>query len=144
MRRKLSSLFFSMAALLLCFTICACGGDSSSSGNGATLNSKYTNQTPSGNKDTSNNAPASSTERVAGTRGSTLITYIGSADGTETYGNDSVIIDASHKSDGYIMINYTGSNAKVKFQLTGPDQITYTYNLGNGFETFPLTSGSGT
>lgn len=43
------------------------------------------------------------------------------------------------------MICYTGTNAKVKLQITGPDQITYTYDLKTkDFETFPLSSGSGT
>ena len=42
------------------------------------------------------------------------------------------------------MVTYTGSNPKVKLQITGPDGITYTYNLHGDYEVFPLTSGSGT
>lgn len=41
------------------------------------------------------------------------------------------------------MVSYSGSNSKVKLQITGSDEITYTYNLHDGYETFPLTSGSG-
>jgi len=67
----------------------------------------------------------------------------GSADGTVTYGNDSVTVDASHTEEGYLMVSYSGSNSKVKLQITGSDEITYTYNLHDGYETFPLTSGSG-
>lgn len=73
------------------------------------------------------------------------VVLAGSADGTVTYGNESVTIDASHTQNGYLMISYTGQNPKVKLQITGADDITYTYNLhGDGYETFPLTAGSGT
>ena len=73
------------------------------------------------------------------------VVLTGSADGTVTYGNESVTIDASHTQNGYLMISYTGQNLKVKLQITGANDITYTYNLhGDGYETFPLTAGSGT
>lgn len=66
------------------------------------------------------------------------------ADGLITYGNELATIDASHTSDGYIMVLYHGTNSKVKLQVTGPDQITYTYDLtGSDYDVFPLTSGSG-
>ena len=42
------------------------------------------------------------------------------------------------------MVSYTGSSEKVKFQLTGPDEVTYTYNLYDDYEVFPLTAGNGT
>ena len=42
------------------------------------------------------------------------------------------------------MVNYKGTNPKVKLQVTGPDTVTYTYNLHGGYETFPLSAGSGT
>jgi transglutaminase-like putative cysteine protease len=41
------------------------------------------------------------------------------------------------------MVKYTGSNSKVKLQITGPDQITYTYDLHGDYEVFPLTAGNG-
>ncbi len=41
------------------------------------------------------------------------------------------------------MVNYLGEAAKVKFQITGPNQVTYTYDLRKGFAAFPLTSGDG-
>lgn len=80
---------------------------------------------------------------TAAARDNTPIVLVGSADGNITYGNESVTIDASHTSDGYIMVSYTGSNPKVKLQITGTNGTTYTYNLHGGYETFPLTSGSG-
>lgn len=66
------------------------------------------------------------------------------AEGLITYGNELTTIDASHTSDGYIMVAYHGTNAKVKLQITGTDQVTYTYNLaGSDYDVFPLSSGSG-
>ena len=85
-----------------------------------------------------------SVAEASGVRSSTPVILTGSADGTVTYGNASVTIDASHTADGYLMVSYTGSNPKVKLQITGEDETTYTYNLHGGYETFPLTSGNGT
>lgn len=124
MRRKLFIVLF-----LFCFLLCSCGGGEDSSSGGNTSNAS-TQTTPD-------------TQLTAGTRGSTPVAYIGSADGTESYGNESVTIDASHKDEGYVMVSYTGSNAKVKLQITGPDEVTYTYNLNGGYETFPFTAGNG-
>lgn len=78
-------------------------------------------------------------------RDSTPVCLVPAADGTTVYGNDCVLMDASHTEEGYIMASYTGQNPKVKLQITGPDYITYTYDLtGNGYETFPLSAGDGT
>ena len=66
-----------------------------------------------------------------------------SAPGTLVDGNEFVTIDYSNNSEGYIMVNYLGSCQKVKLQLTGPDQVTYTYDIKNGYLSFPLSSGSG-
>ena len=130
MRRKLFTVLF-----LFCFILCSCGDSSDTPDSSSSAKPEASSQTTPNEPDT---------QAVAGTRGSTPVSYIGSADGTETYGNDSVIIDASHKDEGYVMVCYTGSNEKVKLQLTGPNEVTYTYNLGDGYETFPFTAGSGT
>lgn len=68
------------------------------------------------------------------------------APGTAVESNSVASIDYSNASEGYIMAKYTGSKGKVKFQLTGSNKVTYTYNLvpGAGYVSFPLTSGSGT
>ena len=39
--------------------------------------------------------------------------YTPEASGTVTYGNNKAVIDASHASEGYLMIKYTGSNPKI-------------------------------
>lgn len=120
-----------------CLTLCSCGdpsgldpspGPSGSSENVSSSESEHLD--------------ASTSDKV-GSRSSTPIVRVGSADGTSTLGNESVTIDISHTDEGYLMANYTGSNPKVKFQITGPDQVTYTYNLHGGYETFPLTAGNG-
>lgn len=65
-----------------------------------------------------------------------------SAPGVMVEENSKASVDYSNSSEGYIMVKFKGTKAKL--QLTGSNAITYTYNLsGNGYEAFPLTSGSG-
>lgn len=68
------------------------------------------------------------------------------ADGTTCIGNSSIEIDISNCSDGYIMALYSGAADKIKFFITTPDQVKYTYDLQSGslYSTLPLTGGSGT
>ena len=66
-----------------------------------------------------------------------------SAPGTSTLGNDRVSIDVSNVSEGYFYIHYQGDNPKVKMQLTGPDSITYTYNINTEPASIAVTAGSG-
>lgn len=66
------------------------------------------------------------------------------ASGTVTYGNNKAVIDASHASDGYLMIKYTGTNPKIKLRITKNTVYTYNLNSSGQYETFPLTEGSGT
>lgn len=66
------------------------------------------------------------------------------AEGTVTYGNDTVSVDASNTSEGYVMVRYTGTVSKVKLQITAPDSTVYSYNLRAGnYESFPLPKGNG-
>ena len=117
--------------LCVCLTFCSCGSNESA-------------EKPSAaSSDTVAKDSSPATTAAAGSRDNTPVVLTGSADGTVTYGNDSVTVDASHTEEGYLMVSYSGSNSKVKLQITGSDEITYTYNLHDGYETFPLTSGSG-
>ena len=61
-------------------------------------------------------------------------------------GNETVSIDISNTSNGYIVLTYLGSNEKVKFQISAPDETTYTYLVANYDEpiVYPLTGGNGT
>lgn len=77
-------------------------------------------------------------------RDNTPICLVPSADGLIKYENAYVTLDASNTNEGYIMVSYTGANSKVKLQVTGPDYMTYTYDLvGHDYEVFPLSAGSG-
>lgn len=65
------------------------------------------------------------------------------ASGISIYNNGKVVVDYSNSGQGYIMLQYNGSNNKVKLQIT--KDTTYTYDVyGRGsYEVFPLTEGSG-
>ena len=118
---------FILLPILLCMSLvfCSCGVENKQSGgNSATKQSE-------------------SSQDTKGSRDNTPVVLTGQADGTATYGSEGVTIDASHISEGYIMVSYTGTNEKVKLQITGPDEVVYTYNLHGDYETFPLTAGSG-
>ena len=118
---------FILLPILLCMSLvfCSCGAENKQSGgNSATKQSE-------------------SSQDTKGSRDNTPVVLTGQADGTVTYGSEGVTIDASHMSEGYIMVSYTGTNEKVKLQITGPDEVVYTYNLHGDYETFPLTAGSG-
>ena len=67
-------------------------------------------------------------------------------DPAATFGNDLVQVNASYAQDGYIQVDYVGTNDKVKMQITTPGEVVYTYTLHDpgSFETFPLTGGDGT
>ena len=118
---------FILLPILLCMSLvfCSCGAENKQSGgNSATKQSE-------------------SSQDTKGSRDNTPVVLTGQADGTVTYGSGGVTIDASYISEGYIMVSYTGTNEKVKLQITGPDEVVYTYNLHGDYETFPLTAGSG-
>lgn len=118
---------FILLPILLCMSLvfCSCGAENKQSGgNSATKQSE-------------------SSQDTKGSRDNTPVVLTGQADGTVTYGSEGVTIDASHMSEGYIMVSYTGTNEKVKLQITGSDEVVYTYDLHGDYETFPLTAGSG-
>ncbi len=66
-----------------------------------------------------------------------------SAPGTVVYSSDTALLDLSNAAEGYICASYTGSCPKVKLQITGPDAVTYTYDMRGGKEFFPISAGSG-
>ena len=86
------------------------------------------------------------TPKVKGSRDNTPVCLVPEASGETVYENDYAHLDASNISEGYIVIRYTGTSPKVKLQITGPNSITYTYNLivdTPTDEVFPLQSGNG-
>ena len=112
--------------LLSCLFLCACGKSPGAS---------------SANAPKASASSEKSTEK--GTWDSTPKVLVPSADGIEKYTCDAATIDASNSSSGYIIVDYHGSNDKVKLQITGPDSITYTFDLHGGSEVFPLVAQSG-
>lgn len=118
---------FILLPILLCMSLvfCSCGAENKQSGGDSATKQSESSQDTKGSRD------------------NTPVVLTGQADGTVTYGCESVTIDASHISEGYIMVSYTGTNEKVKLQITGPDEVVYTYELHGDYETFPLTAGSG-
>ena len=62
--------------------------------------------------------PLSHTSTEKGTWDSAPKVLTPTADGTQTYTCDVASIDASNSGSGYIIVNYHGSNQKVKLQMT--------------------------
>lgn len=67
------------------------------------------------------------------------------AGGTVVYSNGRATIDASNASQGYVMVQYTGSKDKIKVQVS-KGSVVYTYNLNarDAYEVFPFSEGNGT
>ena len=68
------------------------------------------------------------------------------APGGETYEMEGVSLDVSNASEGYVMLNYSGSNSRVKLQIVTPEGIKYTYEVTEygKYRAYPLPGGSGT
>ena len=81
---------------------------------------------------------------VQGSRDNTPRVLRATADGITAYEDDQIAVDISNISSGYFMIEYKGSNEKPKLQVTGPEAVTYTFDIHGGEETIPFTQGSGT
>lgn len=109
------------------------------------LSNNFPNDSSSENSNiTVSEEPVASTSGEIGSRDNTSFCLVPSADSIAVFQNSDAIIDISNTSEGYIMASYIGNSKKVKLQITGSDNITYTYNLhGGGYEVFPLSSESG-
>ena len=77
-------------------------------------------------------------------RDNTPICLVTEHSGVLNDGNDLVTVDYSNTEEGYVMVDYEGLSTQVKLQITGPDYMTYTYDIHtNGWEAFPLSAGDG-
>ncbi len=125
-----------LSIVLCCTILSGCKGDSSQA---------HATGSVQGSASSTRSDAADSPEDTREIRDSTPHVLVPAADGTDTYGTDTVAIDASHTDQGYVMVRYTGSNPKVKLQITTPDDNTYTYLLSQDqeYETFPLPGGDG-
>ena len=93
--------------------------------------------------DNPNPDPVTSESTEKGSRDNTPVVLSPEASGTATESCDVATIDISHVAEGYIIADYHGANEKVKLQIKGPDNVTYSYNMHGGNEVFPLTAGNG-
>ncbi len=140
------------SAFLMAVALAGCGAPSGANPSGEdSLIDEWAKQNPS------SDAPGESdiivfgqkdeqpeeTVTTKGSRDNTPACLIPSADGTRTDGNELVTLDISHMDCGYFMAQYLGTNHKVKMQVTGPNGVTYTYNLSSEFEVFPFAAGNG-
>ncbi len=89
---------------------------------------------------------AASIKTGVGTRDNTPVCLVPEAPGLVVFGNELAEIDMSNAGEGYIVVSYLGDCPKVKLQITGPNEVTYTFNCKGGGvgEVFPLAAGSGT
>ena len=126
--RKVSNL---LSLIVLCVSLAACG----TMGGPATEGSSGTSS-----------GGAQAKESKQGTRDNTILVLTPEASGTEVYENDDASIDVSNASDGYVMVAYKGSAAKVRMLIETPAGNTYNYlmDLDGTYDVFPLSEGSGT
>ena len=150
--KKKKLLYLPIIYLLALCTLSGCGsgtaGESPQTSSPSGTQSKpplaSTSQQESSGKSDTGTTSSASQEEVTSYRDNTPICLVPVADGTKETHNDVASIDYSHAADGYVCANYTGSCPKVKIRVTSPDSTVYTYDLhGNGYEVFPLSSGSG-
>lgn len=130
-------MFLLLAVGLASMALVACSD--SGSGSGTRSGTPSTSESESA-------AEASTAPPVKGSRDNTSVCLVPTASGETVYENEFAHLDASNITEGYIVIRYTGDSGKVKLQITGPSEITYTYNLTVGTptdEVFPLQSGNG-
>lgn len=126
--RKVSNL---LSLIVLCVSLAACG----TMGGPATEDSSGTSS-----------GGAQAKESKQGTRDNNIRVLTPEASGTEVYENDDASIDVSNASDGYVMVAYKGSAAKVRMLIETPAGNTYNYlmDLDGTYDVFPLSEGSGT
>lgn len=67
------------------------------------------------------------------------------ATGAQTCTSGAATLDFSNVSSGYVMLNYSGGNPKVRFRITTPAGVNYTYSVtGYGSSmAYPLSGGDG-
>lgn len=67
------------------------------------------------------------------------------APGTQTCTSGTATLDFSNVSSGYVMLNYSGNNAKVRFRITTPAGVNYTYLVTayGSYMAYPLSGGDG-
>ena len=141
-----ASLFFLLLILLFgssCL-LTGCSGGTSSKAEANAGHSGSSNADGSGGSGSGADGSGSDADNSGQKRTDAYASLVPTASGETCYGDDSVSIDASNISDGYVMVRYTGHSEKAKAQITIPDGTVYTYTIkGSDYNTFPLTGGNG-
>lgn len=141
-----ASLFFLLLILLFgssCL-LTGCSGGTSSKAEANAGHSGGSNADGSGGSGSGADGSGSDADSSGQKRTDAYASLVPTASGETCYGDDSVSIDASNISDGYVMVRYTGHSEKAKAQITIPDGTVYTYTIkGSDYNTFPLTGGNG-
>ncbi len=129
-----------MAILSIFLSICVFITGCNSSINGASTSAGST-----GSPSTSGGQSSSSGGDTVGTRDSTPIVLVPSADGVNVIDGNVSTMDVSNANKGYVMIKYNGTNQKVKVQIIYGSESPYNYdlNLDGEYQTFPLSRGDG-
>lgn len=78
------------------------------------------------------------------TRSNETVVLVPKAGGQVIYGTDDFRIDATNAGEGYLVVEYTGSNDEVRLQISGNEGVTYTFLIVKGQTVLPITAGSGT
>ena len=141
-----ASLFFLILILLFgssCL-LTGCSGGTSLKAEANAGHSGGSNADGSGGSGSGADGSGSDADSSGQKRTDAYASLVPTASGETCYGDDSVSIDASNISDGYVMVRYTGHSEKAKAQITIPDGTVYTYTIkGSDYNTFPLTGGNG-
>ena len=141
-----ASLFFLLLILLFgssCL-LTGCSGSTSSKTEANAGHSGGSNADGPGGSGSGADGSGSDADSSGQKRTDAYASLVPTASGETCYGDDSVSIDASNISDGYVMVRYTGHSEKAKAQITIPDGTVYTYTIkGSDYNTFPLTGGNG-
>ncbi len=154
------SISLSLCILLLSSAMfCGCSGESATAGNapvdspvaakasGAEKSKSAASASQSGKSAKSSKSTTSGKSAMtAKTRSNKPKVLTPEASGTDVHENEYAIIDTSNAKEGYFMVQYLGSNHKVKLRVIGPNESEYFYLLSgpNIYETFPLPCGDGT
>ena len=129
-------IFCAIFILLSSAILTACGG-----GNGET-----TTPVPDDNGTTSvaSQDPVEINNGTKGSRDNSIVCMTPAAPGTATISDDTITIDISNASDGYICATYTGDASRTRIIITTPSDVAYSYDLTTDVcDTFPLTEGGG-
>ncbi len=124
-----------LSLIVLSISLISCGTLEGASSSGTTQSSESTSSTG-----------GTQAKGSKGTRDNTIRVLTPEASGVTVYGNSDASIDASNATDGYVMVKYTGSAAKVRMLIETPAGNTYNYlmALDGQYDVYPLSEGSGT